>query len=275
VCLIVRLKNNGINNRHIQSCWTVETQEGDVSAYIPTNVISITDGQIFLETALFYQGIRPAINVGLSVSRVGSAAQIVAMKKMAGTLKLDLALYREMAAFASFGFDESTQELLRRGAELTEMLKQQQYKPLPSEIQVITLFNGINEQITSKQIRFYEYQVIPNLLFGLKGKNTFSLNGQYPTNSTAISLVLLAVTESLLNSPSEKLNSQKYAIEKEMLSKGDSLKSFVNLVSEPKSTAIFNISMILLKISLKYSFIGQKNNKQVDRIFDLLRSFRI
>merc|ERR1712226_955055 len=239
----------------------IETQEGDVSAYIPTNVISITDGQIFLETALFYQGIRPAINVGLSVSRVGSAAQIIAMKKM--------------SAFASFGFDESTQELLRRGAELTEMLKQQQYKPLPSEIQVITLFNGINEQITSKQIRFYEYQVIPNLLFGLKGKNTFSLNGQYPTNSTAISLVLLAVTESLLNSPSEKLNSQKYAIEKEMLSKGDSLKSFVNLVSEPKSTAIFNISMILLKISLKYSFIGQKNNKQVDRIFDLLRSFRI
>jgi proton translocating ATP synthase F1 alpha subunit len=253
----------------------IETQEGDVSAYIPTNVISITDGQIFLETALFYQGIRPAINVGLSVSRVGSAAQIVAMKKMAGTLKLDLALYREMAAFASFGFDESTQELLRRGAELTEMLKQQQYRPLPSEIQVVALFNGINEQITSKQIRFYEYQVIPNLLFGLKGKNTFSLNGQYPTNSTAISLVLLAVTESLLNSPSEKLNSQKYAIEKEMLSKGDSLKSFVNLVSEPKSTAIFNISMILLKISLKYSFIGQKNNKQVDRIFDLLRSFRV
>ena len=253
----------------------IETQEGDVSAYIPTNVISITDGQIFLETALFYQGIRPAINVGLSVSRVGSAAQIVAMKKMAGTLKLDLALYREMAAFASFGFDESTQELLRRGAELTEMLKQQQYRPLPSEIQVVALFNGINEQITSKQIRFYEYQVIPNLLFGLKGKNTFSLYGQYPTNSTAISLVLLAVTESLLNSPSEKLNSQKYAIEKEMLSKGDGLKSFVNLVSEPKSTAIFNISMILLKISLKYSFIGQKNNKQVDKIFDLLRSFRI
>lgn len=98
----------------------IETLEGDVSSYIPTNVISITDGQIFLETALFYQGVRPAINVGLSVSRVGSAAQIAAIKKMSGTLKLDLALYREMAAFSSFGFDESTQELLRRGAELTE-----------------------------------------------------------------------------------------------------------------------------------------------------------
>jgi len=142
----------------------IETQEGDVSAYIPTNVISITDGQIFLETALFYQGIRPAINVGLSVSRVGSAAQIAAMKKMAGTLKLDLALYREMAAFSSFGFDESTQELLRRGAELVELLKQQQFRPLPSEVQVFILFNGIRERITSKQISFYEYQIAPNLL---------------------------------------------------------------------------------------------------------------
>jgi hypothetical protein len=213
--------------------------------------------------------------VGLSVSRVGSAAQIVAMKKMAGTLKLDLALYREMAAFASFGFDESTQELLRRGAELTEMLKQQQYRPLPSEIQVVALFNGINEKITSKQIRFYEYQVIPNLLFGLKGKNTLSLHGQYPINSTIVSGVLLATTEALLNNPSEKLSSQKYAIEKEMVSKCDNLKSFANLVSQPKSTAIFNISKILLKISFKYSLIGQKNNKQVDKIFDLLRSFNV
>ena len=144
----------------------IETQEGDVSAYIPTNVISITDGQISSETALFYQGIRPAINVGLSVSRVGSAAQIAAMKKMSGTLKLDLALYREMAAPPSLGLDESTQELLRRGAASTEMLKQQQYRPLPSEVQVVVLFNGIRERITPKQIRFYEYQVVPNLIYG-------------------------------------------------------------------------------------------------------------
>ena len=141
--------------------------------------------------------------MGLSVSRVGSAAQIVAMKKMAGTLKLDLALYREMAAFASFGFDESTQELLRRGAELTEMLKQQQYRPLPSEIQVVALFNGINEQITSKQIRFYEYQVIPNLLFGLKVKHFLIIWSVYKLDKDFCSVT---VTESLLNSPSEKLN---------------------------------------------------------------------
>ena len=145
----------------------IETQEGDVSAYIPTNVISITDGQIFSETALLYQGIRPAINVGSSVSRVGSAAQIAAMKKMSGTLKLDLALYREMAASSSSGSDESTQELLRRGAASTEMSKQQQYRPLPSEVQVVVLLNGIRERITPKQIRFYEYQVVPNLIYGL------------------------------------------------------------------------------------------------------------
>merc|ERR1712157_599543 len=182
----------------------IETQEGDVSAYIPTNVISITDGQIFLETALFYQGIRPAINVGLSVSRVGSAAQIAAMKKMAGTLKLDLALYREMAAFSSFGFDESPQELLRRGAELTEMLKQQQFRPLPSDVQVFILFNGIRERITSKQMSFYEYQITPNMIFGLKDsswncKNILTTEQKYSINSTTLSLILLAVTENLLS----------------------------------------------------------------------------
>eukprot|EP00300_Choanocystis_sp_HF-7_P012870 c18066_g2_i2.p1 GENE.c18066_g2_i2~~c18066_g2_i2.p1 ORF type:complete len:330 (+),score=-36.22 c18066_g2_i2:1039-2028(+) len=177
----------------------IETQEGDVSAYIPTNVISITDGQIFLETTLFYQGIRPAINVGLSVSRVGSAAQIAAMKKMSGTLKLDLALYREMAAFSSFGFDESTQELLRRGAALTEMLKQQQYRPLPSEIQVVVLFNGIRERITPKQIRFYEYQVVPNLLYGINTSSNLPLVlGNSPINSTTLSLTLFAVVEACL-----------------------------------------------------------------------------
>ncbi|MFL6843523.1 MAG: F0F1 ATP synthase subunit alpha [Allosphingosinicella sp.] len=124
----------------------IETQAGDVSAYIPTNVISITDGQIFLETELFYQGIRPAINVGLSVSRVGSAAQTKAMKKVAGSIKLELAQYREMAAFAQFGsdLDASTQRLLNRGARLTELLKQPQYQPMPVEEQVVSIYAGVN-----------------------------------------------------------------------------------------------------------------------------------
>ncbi len=123
----------------------IETQAGDVSAYIPTNVISITDGQIFLETELFYSGIRPAINVGLSVSRVGSAAQVKAMKKVAGSIKLELAQYREMAAFAQFAsdLDAATQRLLNRGARLTEVLKQDQYSPLPVEEQVISIFAGV------------------------------------------------------------------------------------------------------------------------------------
>ncbi|WP_416907358.1 MAG: F0F1 ATP synthase subunit alpha [Polymorphobacter sp.] len=124
----------------------IETQAGDVSAYIPTNVISITDGQIFLETELFYQGVRPAINVGLSVSRVGSAAQTKAMKKVAGTIKLELAQYREMAAFAQFGsdLDASTQKLLNRGKRLTELLKQGQFQPMPFEEQVVSIFAGVN-----------------------------------------------------------------------------------------------------------------------------------
>ncbi len=124
----------------------IETQAGDVSAYIPTNVISITDGQIFLETDLFYQGIRPAINVGLSVSRVGSAAQVKAMKQVAGSIKLELAQYREMAAFAQFGsdLDASTQKLLNRGSRLTELLKQGQYQPMSVEEQVLVIFSGVN-----------------------------------------------------------------------------------------------------------------------------------
>ena len=123
----------------------IETQAGDVSAYIPTNVISITDGQIFLETELFFKGIRPAINVGLSVSRVGSAAQLKAMRQVSGSLKLELAQYREVAAFAQFGsdLDVSTQNLLRKGALLTELLKQDQYKPLPIEMQVVLIFLGV------------------------------------------------------------------------------------------------------------------------------------
>ena len=123
----------------------IETQAGDVSAYIPTNVISITDGQIFLETSLFYQGVRPAVNVGISVSRVGSAAQIKAMKQVAGSMKLDLAQYREMASFAQFAsdLDQSTKNLLARGARLTEMLKQPQYCPMPVEEQVAAIFAGV------------------------------------------------------------------------------------------------------------------------------------
>ena len=124
----------------------IETQAGDVSAYIPTNVISITDGQIFLETDLFYSGIRPAVNVGLSVSRVGSAAQIKAMKQVAGSIKLELAQYREMAAFSQFAsdLDVSTQNLLNRGERLTELLKQGQYSPMPVEDQVVAIFAGVN-----------------------------------------------------------------------------------------------------------------------------------
>ena len=137
-------KDNGSGS--LTALPIIETQAGDVSAYIPTNVISITDGQIFLETELFYQGIRPAINVGLSVSRVGSAAQTKAMKKVAGSIKLELAQYREMAAFAQFGsdLDASTQKLLNRGKRLTELLKQGQYQPMPFEDQVVSIFAGVN-----------------------------------------------------------------------------------------------------------------------------------
>jgi F-type H+-transporting ATPase subunit alpha len=143
----------------------IETQAGDVSAYIPTNVISITDGQIFLETELFYQGVRPAINVGLSVSRVGSAAQTKAMKKVAGTIKLELAQYREMAAFAQFGsdLDASTQRLLNRGARLTELLKQGQYKPMPFEEQVVSIFAGVNgfiDTIPAKDVTRFEASLL-------------------------------------------------------------------------------------------------------------------
>jgi F-type H+-transporting ATPase subunit alpha len=138
--------NETSGNGSLTALPIIETQLGDVSAYIPTNVISITDGQIFLETELFYQGIRPAINVGLSVSRVGSAAQTKAMKKVAGSIKLELAQYREMAAFAQFGsdLDASTQKLLNRGKRLTELLKQGQYQPMPFEDQVVSIFAGVN-----------------------------------------------------------------------------------------------------------------------------------
>ena len=143
----------------------IETQGGDVSAYIPTNVISITDGQIFLETELFNQGIRPAINVGLSVSRVGSAAQTKAMKKVSGSMKLELAQYREMAAFAQFGsdLDASTQQLLNRGSKLTELLKQKQYTPMTVAEQVISVFCGVKgylDDIDLKDIADFEKKII-------------------------------------------------------------------------------------------------------------------
>ena len=146
----------------------IETQGGDVSAFIPTNVISITDGQIFLETELFYKGIRPAVNVGLSVSRVGSAAQIKAMKQVAGTIKLDLAQYREMAAFAQFAsdMDASTRQLLSRGERLTELLKQSQYSPMEVEEQVAVIFAGVKgylDQIPTQKIGEFEQALLQKL----------------------------------------------------------------------------------------------------------------
>jgi F-type H+-transporting ATPase subunit alpha len=146
----------------------IETQAGDVSAYIPTNVISITDGQIYLETELFFRGIRPAVNVGLSVSRVGSAAQVRAMKQVAGRIKLELAQYREMAAFAQFAsdLDASTQQLLARGSRLTELLKQPQFKPVPVEEQVVAIFAGVRgylDKIDIGRIGAFEAQALTEL----------------------------------------------------------------------------------------------------------------
>ncbi|WP_160122030.1 F0F1 ATP synthase subunit alpha [Rhodovarius lipocyclicus] len=146
----------------------IETQAGDVSAYIPTNVISITDGQIFLETELFFKGIRPAVNVGLSVSRVGSSAQIKAMKQVAGKIKLELAQYREMAAFAQFSsdLDATTQALLARGARLTELLKQPQFKPVPVEEQVVSIFAGTRgylDKLPLNKVGPYESQLLSEL----------------------------------------------------------------------------------------------------------------
>ncbi|HEX4174143.1 MAG TPA: F0F1 ATP synthase subunit alpha, partial [Acetobacteraceae bacterium] len=159
---------------------------GDVSAYIPTNVISITDGQIFLETELFFRGIRPAVNVGISVSRVGSAAQVRAMKQVAGRIKLELAQYREMAAFAQFAsdLDASTQQLLARGSRLTELLKQPQFKPVPVEEQVVAIFAGVRgyldrievgrvgafEQMLLSEIKSREPSILETIRTGLEIK---------------------------------------------------------------------------------------------------------
>ena len=160
--------NDDNGNGSLTALPIIETQAGDVSAYIPTNVISITDGQIFLETELFYQGIRPAMNVGLSVSRVGSSAQTKAMKSVAGSIKLELAQYREMAAFAQFGsdLDAATQRLLNRGARLTELLKQPQYAPLTNAEQVCVIFAGVNgylDDMPVNQVGHFEKALLTEL----------------------------------------------------------------------------------------------------------------
>src|SRR5216110_1227149 len=156
--------NNELGGGSLTALPIIETQAGDLSAYIPTNVISITDGQIFLESDLFHQGVRPAINVGNSVSRVGGNAQIKAMRQVAGTLRLDLAQYRELAAFAQFGsdLDKSTQAQLNRGARLVEILKQPQYEPLPVERQIVIIFAGTNgylDNIAVPEVRAFETEL--------------------------------------------------------------------------------------------------------------------
>lgn len=178
----------------------IETQAGDVSAYIPTNVISITDGQIFLETELFYKGIRPAISAGLSVSRVGSAAQIKAMKRVAGSMKLELAQYREIAAFAKFGsnLDEDTQRLLNRGQKLTELLKQDQFSPLSSDKQVLSIFAGVSgllDQLDVNEILSFE-----KFLFSfVDSSSLFSVYNQFITDDEVLTTVVSLAQESFLN----------------------------------------------------------------------------
>jgi F-type H+-transporting ATPase subunit alpha len=166
--------NDDNGNGSLTALPVIETQANDVSAYIPTNVISITDGQIFLETNLFFQGIRPAVNVGLSVSRVGSSAQIKAMKQVAGSIKGELAQYREMAAFAQFGsdLDAATQRLLNRGARLTELLKQPQFSPLKVEEQVAVIFAGVNgylDKLAVNQVGKFEQGLLAHMRSEGKG----------------------------------------------------------------------------------------------------------
>lgn len=160
--------NDDFGGGSLTALPVIETQAGDVSAFIPTNVISITDGQIFLETELFYRGIRPAINVGLSVSRVGSSAQIKAMKQVSGSLKLELAQYREVAAFAQFGsdLDAATQQQLNRGAQLTELLKQKQYEPMSPQEQSCVIYAGVRgylDKIQTSEISKFENLFLEHL----------------------------------------------------------------------------------------------------------------
>src|SRR3982751_526849 len=194
--------NDDHGNGSLTALPVIETQAGDVSAYIPTNVISITDGQIFLETDLFFQGIRPAVNVGISVSRVGSAAQIKAMKKVAGKIKGELAQYREMAAFAQFGsdLDASTQRLLNRGSRLTELLKQPQFSPLKMEEQVVVIYAGVNgylDPIAVNRVRAFE----DGLLTLVRAKNSDILEDVRKTSdlSSATEAKLKGVVEAYAN----------------------------------------------------------------------------
>ena len=178
--------NDELGGGSLTALPVIETQAGDVSAYIPTNVISITDGQIFLESGLFYQGVRPAVNVGISVSRVGSAAQIKAMKQVAGSIKLELAQYREMAAFAQFAsdLDQATQKLLNRGVRLTELLKQKQYDPMPVEEEVVSIFAGVRgylDDVPVEKIARFETEMLaqlkmsrPSLLESIRNEKTLT-----------------------------------------------------------------------------------------------------
>jgi proton translocating ATP synthase F1 alpha subunit len=192
----------------------IETQAGDVSAYIPTNVISITDGQIFLETELFYKGIKPAVNVGLSVSRVGSAAQTKAMKQVAGTIKLDLAQFRELEAFAQFGsdLDATTQKLLDKGRKLTELLKQNQYSPMAIEEQVVSIYAGVKgylDKVPTKEVVKFEKEFLrklhssnPEILNSIKKEQKIT-----EANEAALKKAIEEFTEIFLNhAPSSHLD---------------------------------------------------------------------
>ena len=199
--------NKNFGSGSLTALPVVETQAGDVSAYIPTNVISITDGQIFLETNLFYNGIRPAVNVGLSVSRVGSAAQILAIKKLAGSLKLELAQYREALSFAQFGsdLDESTKNLLQRGNMLTELLNQNRFTPTPIENQFVLLYSGMKGFLTSlnnKLIRKFETSVLNKLTnYKLFNSNTslISNNHYYKKTNSNNSVSFFLILTKFLN----------------------------------------------------------------------------
>jgi F-type H+-transporting ATPase subunit alpha len=187
--------NNKLGNGSLTALPVIETLAGDVSAYIPTNVISITDGQIFLESELFHKGIRPAINVGLSVSRVGSAAQVKAMKTIAGSLKLELAQFREVEAFASFGseLDESTQYTLNRGLRLIELLKQKQYLPLPIEIQLIIIYSGMYGYLDNLPVnsveKFKEF-LCKNLLVDISTLNIDLTSTKFDTIDNYLNKIL-------------------------------------------------------------------------------------
>jgi proton translocating ATP synthase F1 alpha subunit len=209
--------NNDYGGGSLTALPIIETQAGDVSAYIPTNVISITDGQIFLEADLFYKGIKPAINVGLSVSRVGSAAQDKGMKEVSGTLKLDLAQFREVESFAQFGsdLDASTRSVLERGSRLIEILKQVKYNPYPIEIQIPVLYaamQGFLDTIDAAYIEHFEKSIIYNLFYkwkdimsSLSVKYALTASGKVKIKTYLFAL-LKSFTESLNNGSLKSYN---------------------------------------------------------------------